>query len=83
MPNKIKTSIAGSEIIKFFESFGFVLNRTNGSHMIMKRIKDGHKEVLVIPNHKVVLKGTLKAIINQSSKYISLNDLQDFFYTKN
>ena len=82
MPNKIKTSISGNEIVKFFESFGFVVSRTRSSHVIIKRIVDGHKQVLVIPSHKVVLKGTLKAIVNQSSKYISLDDLHNFFYTE-
>ena len=82
MPNKIKTSITGKEIVKFFESFGFVLNRTKSSHMIIKRVVDGNKQVLIIPNHKVVLKGTLKAIVNQSAKYISMDALRNFFYTE-
>ena len=82
MPNKIKTSISGNEIVKFFESFGFVVSRTRSSHVIMKKIVAGHKQVLVMPNHKVVSRGTLKAIVNQSAKYISLDDLHNFFYTK-
>jgi predicted RNA binding protein YcfA (HicA-like mRNA interferase family) len=82
MPNKIKTSIAGKDIVKFFESFGFVLDRTKGSHMIMKMVVDDKKQVLIIPNHKIVLKGTLKAIVNQASQYIAIDDLKDFFYTE-
>ena len=82
MPNKIKTSISGNEIVKFLESFGFIISRTRSSHVILKRIVKGHKQVLVIPNHKIVLKGTLNAIVNQSAKYIPLDDLQKFFYTE-
>ncbi|MFA4975505.1 MAG: type II toxin-antitoxin system HicA family toxin [Candidatus Paceibacterota bacterium] len=82
MPNKLKTSISGKEVIKFFESYGFVVARTQSSHVIIKRIIDGHKQVLVIPNHKIVLKGTLKAIVNQSAQYISLDELHSFFYTE-
>lgn len=82
MPNKIKTSISGNEVVKFFESHGFVISRTRSSHVIIKRTIDGHKQVLVIPSHKVVLKGTLKAIINQALKYVSLDDLHNFFYTE-
>lgn len=82
MPNKLKTSISGKEVIKFFESYGFVIARTQSSHVIVKRNIDNKKQVLVIPNHKFILKGTLKAIVNQSAQYISLDDLHNFFYTE-
>ncbi len=82
MPKKLKADISGNDLLKFFETHGFLLKRTKGSHMILARRRDNQKQTLTIPNRKITPKGTLKAIINQSEKYISVDLLQDFLYTK-
>lgn len=82
MPSKLRSNISGEDIIKFFKSHNFEISRTKGSHIVMKRYNKERKEVLIIPNHKTILKGTLKAIFNQSSTYISVDQLHDFFYTE-
>jgi predicted RNA binding protein YcfA (HicA-like mRNA interferase family) len=79
---KLKSDVSGSDLIKFFETHGFVLKRTKGSHVILVRYIDDQKQVLTIPNRKITPKGTLKAIINQSEKYISVDVLHEFLYTK-
>lgn len=82
MPKKLKSDVSGNDLLKFFETHDFVLKRTKGSHMILVRHTDDQKQVLTIPNRKITPKGTLKAIMNQSEKYISVDLLHDFLYTK-
>ena len=70
------------EVIKIFESFGFSISGQKGSHVKLKRItKNDIKQTLTIPNHQELDKGTLKAIYNQSLRYIPEGDLQKHFYS--
>lgn len=82
MPKKLKSDVSGGDLVKFFETHGFVLKRTKGSHVILVRYHDTEKQVLTIPNRRITPKGTLKAIMNQAEKYISIDLLRDFLYTK-
>jgi len=82
MPSKLRSNLSGKELLNFFESQGFILNRTKGSHLVLCRKLSFGKQILVIPQHKIIPKGTLNAIYNQASKYISEQDLYDKFYTK-
>lgn len=40
------------------------------------------KQTLLIPNHREMDTGTLKAIFNQASRYIPETELRQYFYTK-
>lgn len=82
MPNKLRLNVSGKELMKFFESYGFILNRKRGSHLILSRKLSFGNQILVIPEHKIIPKGTLKAIIGQSTKYISEEDFFNQFYSK-
>jgi predicted RNA binding protein YcfA (HicA-like mRNA interferase family) len=55
--------ISGKECIKALSKAGFSMKRHKGSHIILCR-DDPFAEV-VIPNHKTIDKGTLRAIIRQ------------------
>jgi len=47
----------------------------------MRRIlADGEKQILTIPLHDELDKGTLKAIIRQASRYIPEEELKSRFY---
>ncbi|OHA42423.1 MAG: hypothetical protein A3H68_00430 [Candidatus Taylorbacteria bacterium RIFCSPLOWO2_02_FULL_46_40] len=73
--------ISGKETVKIFEDLGFMVDVQKGSHIKLKRINvSGIKQVLAIPNHKEIDRGTLKAIINQASQYIPEAELRKFFY---
>ena len=75
--------LSGAEVIKFFETFGFSIDKQKGSHVKMKRLMaDGSKQILTIPNHQEIDKGTLKAIFNQATKYIPEDKLREHFYTE-
>ena len=73
--------LSGREVIKIFESFGFVIVGSKGSHVKLKRdIGNGFNQILTVPNHKELDKGTLKAIYNQALRYISDTELRSRFY---
>ncbi|MCL5731925.1 MAG: type II toxin-antitoxin system HicA family toxin [Candidatus Thermoplasmatota archaeon] len=56
-------SVSGKDALKALSKVGFEFRRQAGSHMILKREKDGKR--VVIPNHDELPKGTLRAIIRQ------------------
>lgn len=56
--------ISGQECVNAFIKAGFYLKRQHGSHMILRR--DNPFTQLVVPNHKELDIGTLRAIIRQA-----------------
>jgi len=56
--------ISGRECIKALENAGFCIKRQEGSHIVMRR--DDPFTQVVIPNHKELDRGTLRAIIRQA-----------------
>ncbi|MBI4155673.1 MAG: type II toxin-antitoxin system HicA family toxin [Candidatus Zambryskibacteria bacterium] len=69
--------ISGRKLVKIFENFGFEVIGQKGSHIKMSRAD----QILVIPNHKSIAKGTLKEIYSQASEFISEPELKKIFYT--
>ena len=57
--------ISGSECLKALTKIGFVLIRQHGSHLILRR-KEPFAQ-LVVPDHKELDRGTLRAIIRQAN----------------
>jgi predicted RNA binding protein YcfA (HicA-like mRNA interferase family) len=57
--------ISGRECIKALEKIGFQFKRQEGSHIILRR-NDPFAQ-LVVPDHKELDRGTLRAIIRQAS----------------
>jgi predicted RNA binding protein YcfA (HicA-like mRNA interferase family) len=55
--------VSGKECIKALGKAGFYIKRQKGSHIILCR--DEPFAEVVIPNHKTLDKGTLRAIIRQ------------------
>ncbi len=56
--------ISGQECIKALKKVGFYLKRQEGSHIILRR--DEPFTQLVVPDHKELDRGTLRAIIRQA-----------------
>lgn len=56
--------ISGRECVKVLSKAGFYLKRQEGSHIILRR--DDPFGQLVVPDHKELDRGTLRAIIRQS-----------------
>lgn len=72
--------LSGKEVIKILELFGFEIVSSKGSHVKLRRVSNGERQVLTWPNHKDLDKVTIRAIYNQASKYIHFEDLRRHFY---
>jgi predicted RNA binding protein YcfA (HicA-like mRNA interferase family) len=80
MPNLKK--LGADDLVSVFTQFGFEKVSQKGSHIKLVKHSEYEKQVLVIPSHKNIKKGTLKAIYNQASKFISQDELSKHFYTE-
>ena len=74
--------LSGENVIKILESFNFAIISQRGSHVKLRRTIKKNNQTLTIPNHKELDKGTLRAIFNQASKYISESELMSHFYNE-
>jgi len=57
--------ISGLELVKVLHKLGFEIDHQTGSHLILRLNKSPFTRVTV-PNHKVISKGTLRAIMRQT-----------------
>ena len=57
-------NISGRECVRALEKVAFYVKRQRGSHIIMRR--DDPFAQTVVPDHKQLDRGTLRAIIRQS-----------------
>lgn len=55
--------ISGKECIKALEKVGFEIARQRGSHIVL--VRENPKATVIVPNHKELDRGTLRAIIRQ------------------
>ena len=74
--------LSGEDVIKILESFNFVVVAQKGSHVKLRRKTSQIVQTLTIPNHEELDRGTLRAIFNQASRYISETELAPHFYGK-
>ncbi len=51
--------VSGKEVIKALGKVGFEVSRQKGSHIRLVRIQNEIKQLVTVPNHKVIRKGTL------------------------
>ena len=56
--------ISGRECVKALEKIGFYLKRQEGSHIVLRR--DDPFAQTVVPDHKELDRGTLRAIVRQA-----------------
>ena len=56
--------VSGRDCVKALATLGFYTRRRRGSHIILRR--DVPLAQLVVPNHKELDRGTLRAIIRQA-----------------
>ncbi|NMB40136.1 MAG: type II toxin-antitoxin system HicA family toxin [Parcubacteria group bacterium] len=74
-------NLSGEDVVKIFIKLGFFVVGQKGSHVKLRRIMSNNdRQTLTIPKHKNLDKGTLNAIIQQSSIYISSEEIQKYFY---
>ncbi len=56
--------VSGSDLVRALQKLSFTVRRQHGSHIIMRR--DDPFAQTVIPNHKQIDRGTLRAILRQT-----------------
>ncbi|NBD73976.1 addiction module toxin, HicA family [Patescibacteria group bacterium] len=78
---KLKT-LSGDEVRDILTRFGFSVVSQRGSHLKLARESQVGRQVLTIPRHKELARGTLKAIYTQASRFVSPDDLWECFYTE-
>lgn len=72
--------LSGDEVVGILGEFGFVVHSQKGSHIKLKRTVNEHAEIVVVPLRNPIPTGTLKAIFNQASRFISTEELRRHFY---
>jgi predicted RNA binding protein YcfA (HicA-like mRNA interferase family) len=65
--------VSGADVVRALQRLGFTVRRQHGSHIIMRREEPFAQTV--VPNHRQIDRGTLHAILRQSS--ISADDFAD------
>ena len=56
---------SGSDVVRALQKIGFSVRRQHGSHIIMRR--DDPFAQTVVPNHRQLDQGTLRAIVRQTN----------------
>ena len=56
--------VSGAEVVRALQKIGFTVRRQHGSHIIMRR--DNPFAQTVVPNHRQIDRGTLRAILRQT-----------------
>ena len=60
--------LSGKEVIVFCEQYNFKISRQKGSHVNLSRVVSESKQVVTIPNHKEIDRGTLHNIFKNSCR---------------
>jgi predicted RNA binding protein YcfA (HicA-like mRNA interferase family) len=56
--------VSGPDVVRALQKVGFSVRRQHGSHIIMRR--DTPFAQTVVPNHRQIDRGTLRAILRQT-----------------
>ena len=74
--------LTAKDIIRILELFGFQIKSQKGSHIKLYRIVEKKEEILIIPNHKELDKGTQNAIYKQALRFVDVKELEPYFFNK-
>ena len=58
-------SISAREAIRAFEQLGYERDRQRGSHVVLRHRDSPHRR-LVVPEHRTLAKGTLRALLREA-----------------
>ena len=76
---KVPRDVDADNLISALKRYGYIIVRQTGSHVrLSKRLHNGDKHSITIPNHKPIKIGTLKSIASQVCIINNL-DINDFY----
>ena len=58
-------NVSGRKVVQALVKLGYEKDRQKGSHIVMRQLSSPHRRI-VVPDHKEVAKGTLRAIIRHA-----------------
>lgn len=64
MANKLP-QVSGKELSRVLIKLGFEFKNQNGSHIKFVKKNEYGKEIIIIPNHKIIRKGTLNNVLKK------------------
>ena len=74
--------LSGDKVLAILSKFGFKIHAQRGSHVKLRReIQSGNIQIITIPKHKELDRGTLHAIFRQASRFIPEEELRKEFYS--
>lgn len=73
-------SFTNHQLIKLILSLGFQKISQKGSHIKFLRFHNLEKQILIIPNHKQIAKGTVKEIFNQLCTFFPKESIYHLFH---
>jgi predicted RNA binding protein YcfA (HicA-like mRNA interferase family) len=80
MPPRIRT-LSAREVLRALQSFGFEVASVRGSHAKLRRTTPaGAVQVLTVPLHKELSRGTLHAIFRQACRFVPEAELGPHFF---
>ena len=75
-------ALSGHDVVLILALLGFERIDQRGSHVKLRRILNGLRQTLTIPNHQDLDKGTLRAIYRQALRFVPETDLRPHFYSE-
>jgi predicted RNA binding protein YcfA (HicA-like mRNA interferase family) len=74
--------LSGREVLKILRELGFQPFAQRGSHVKVRRVLEGGQtQILTVPNHDEIDRGTLHAIYRQACRLIPEAELRAKFFT--
>ena len=77
--NKLK-QLSGKEVVKIFESHGFIVARTTGSHVRLTLKNDNFSYHVTIPLHDSLKKGLIHGIVKDFEICFGKEEAEKYFF---
>ncbi|MBA3066798.1 type II toxin-antitoxin system HicA family toxin [bacterium] len=58
--------VSAGEVIQALNKKGFKKIRQSGSHIALQKLEEGRTNTVIVPDHRELAKGTLRAIIRKA-----------------
>lgn len=58
--------VSAGEVIQALNKKGFKKIRQSGSHIALQELEEGRTNTVIVPDHRELAKGTLRAIIRKA-----------------